>query len=260
MAQYSEKQGNIPPTAKNARRRAKKPINELKTAAKALGKTTIDLKLLRKTIPYYFALTKGEKPAVQNYITLIQLKLLHEKVKNYCKFGQFEPLFVAWYKNQPTAQIAQENNLPIYLTHYILAYCTNVTCKESLKLAHRLKMRPLPPLETPAQIKRREKAALKQWRARLGIATPKKTAARWPISIKKDFAALGIEPPKASFRGWSQLTHAAKMMILFERGQRYLLTLPQTTEIQQLILKIQSKKTKYQKIGWFTNVTKDKTK
>ena len=61
MAQNSKKQGNTPPTAKNAPKTRKKPISELKTAAKELSKTKIDTELLNKCFRYYFEQTKDCK-------------------------------------------------------------------------------------------------------------------------------------------------------------------------------------------------------
>ncbi len=240
MAQNSKKQGNPQPTAQNAPKTRKKPISDLKKAAKELGKINIDAELVKKTIPYWFETDKNEKHAVSDIVTRVRLGALYETyLLNYeqfntIDFGLFSDLFIKWTELQAVAEIAKDFGLTLLEFHAANAFCVNQLCRAMYDFKIKNNLPPIPYRKTKREI-------LAEYERKLNIKFRRPAPARLPQSIKQGFAAVGIEPPKADFCRFPDLQTKFKTFILLERCKRRLLLEVQTPKIQQLMAEIERK-------------------
>lgn len=240
MAQNSKKQGKPQPTAKNAPKTRKKPISDLKAAAKALGKIKIDTELVKKTIPYWFETDKNELHDISDIVTRVRLGALYETyLLNYeqfkpIDFGLFSDLFVKWTELQAVAEIAKDFGLLLVEFRAANAFCINQLCRVMYDYKIENNLPPIPFRKTKREI-------LAEYERKLNIKFRRPAPARLPQSIKQGFAALGIEPPKADFCRFPDLQTKFKTFILLERCKRRLLLEPQTPKIKELMAEIEQK-------------------
>lgn len=228
--------------------------NELKTAAKAIGKQKINCELIKTALPYFFETYRTEKHAVSDMVTRVRIGALLDKylielhkTRPLC-ISPFFDVFRAWTECEPVAAIAARFGLSLQTLHTITAYCINTLCRQSLDYAHENNLQPQPYIKTDSEL-------LAELYAQLGIEQPKRfkvAAARLPQSVKQGFAALGLSVPKIDFGRFSTLPTAQKSFIWLERCRKKLKYMPQTPNIKQLTAVIEREKTKLLQKDWYS--------
>lgn len=245
---------NTPQRQRKAATRPKNGQTDLKTAAKALGKQTIDRELIKRCLPYYFETYRNEKHDVSDLVTRLRLGLLLNKYfidihkTHPLNISPFIDVFHAWTECELVAAIAARFGLTIQQLRTITAFCINTLCRQSLEFAHENNLQPQPYIKTDSEL-------LAELYAQLGIEQPKRfkvAAARLPQSVKQGFAALGLSVPNINFGRYSILPTAQKSFIWLERCRKTLLFMPQTPNIKQLTAEIERQKTKLLQKDWYS--------